>query len=447
MISGAQYLVKALQEEQVEILFNYPGAATIDIMDELYKQDQVKVILPRHEQALAHAADGYARSTGKVGVCMVTSGPGATNLVTGIATAYADSVPLVCITGQVDLGLMGNDAFQEVDTVGIVRNICKYAVTVRDRKDLGRILKEAFYIARTGRPGPVVVDIPKNIQKAMGSDEYPTEVNIRGYKPNMAVHVGQVKKACSIISKAKRPLFLLGGGVSISGANQLMMDLIEKTGIPVVTTLMGKGAVDTRHPLYLGNVGIHGGYAPNVALTDCDVMISIGTRFNDRITGKLSTFAQHCKIIHIDMDAFFAAVEIRDNPKLKGKPVIIGSDPRQTGGRGVVSTCSYEARAFGVHSAMSSKEAYERCPQAVFISGNYEKYKTVGLQIRAIFKRYTDLIEPMSIDEAYLDVTENKLGIKSAVKIARLIQEDIWQELHLTCSAGVSYNKFIAKYW
>ena len=261
--------------------------------------------MPRHEQALAHAADGYARSTGggKIGVCMVTSGPGATNLVTGIATAYADSVPLVCITGQVDLGLMGNDAFQEVDTVGIVRNICKYAVTVRDRKDLGRILKEAFYIARTGRPGPVVVDIPKNIQKAMGSDEYPTEVNIRGYKPNMAVHVGQVKKACSIISKAKRPLFLLGGGVSISGANQLMMDLIEKTGIPVVTTLMGKGAVDTRHPLYLGNVGIHGGYAPNVALTDCDVMISIGTRFNDRITGKLSTFAQHCKIIHIDVDA------------------------------------------------------------------------------------------------------------------------------------------------
>ena len=303
MISGAQYLVKALQEEQVEFLFNYPGAATIDIMDELYKQDKVKVILPRHEQALAHAADGYARSTGKIGVCMVTSGPGATNLVTGIATAYSDSVPLVCITGQVDLGLMGNDAFQEVDTVGIVRNICKYAVTVRNRKELGRILKEAFYIARTGRPGPVVVDIPKNIQKAMGSDEYPSEVNIRGYKPNTAVHVGQVKKACSVISKAKRPLFLLGGGVSISGANELMMELVNKTGIPVVTTLMGKGAVDTRHPLYLGNVGIHGGYAPNVALTDCDVMISIGTRFNDRITGKLSTFAQDCKIIHIDVDA------------------------------------------------------------------------------------------------------------------------------------------------
>lgn len=303
MISGAAYVVKALQEEKVEFLFNYPGAATIDIMDELYKQDQVKVILPRHEQALAHAADGYARSTGKVGVCMVTSGPGATNLVTGIATAYSDSVPMVCITGQVDLSLMGNDAFQEVDTVGIVRNVCKYAITVRDRKDLGRILKEAFYIARTGRPGPVVVDIPKNIQKAMGTEVYPTEVNIRGYKPNTTVHIGQVKKACSIISKAKRPLFLLGGGISISGANDLMTQLVDKTGIPVVTTLMGKGAISSRHPLYLGNVGIHGGYAPNVALTDCDVMISIGTRFNDRITGKLSTFAQNCKIVHIDVDA------------------------------------------------------------------------------------------------------------------------------------------------
>ena len=303
MISGAAYVVKALQEENVEILFNYPGAATIDIMDELYKQDQVKVILPRHEQALAHAADGYARSTGKVGVCMVTSGPGATNLVTGIATAYSDSVPMVCITGQVDLALMGNDAFQEVDTVGIVRNVSKYAVTVRDRKDLGRILKEAFYIARTGRPGPVVVDIPKNIQKAMGSDVYPDEVNIRGYKPNTTVHIGQVKKACSVIAKAKRPLFLLGGGISISGANELMTQLVDKTGIPVVTTLMGKGAISSYHPLYLGNVGIHGGYAPNVAITDCDVMISIGTRFNDRITGKLSTFAQNCKIVHIDVDA------------------------------------------------------------------------------------------------------------------------------------------------
>ncbi len=326
MISGAAYVVKALQEENVEILFNYPGAATIDIMDELYKQDQVKVILPRHEQAVAHAADGYARSTGKVGVCMVTSGPGATNLVTGIATAYSDSVPMVCITGQVDLSLMGNDAFQEVDTVGIVRNVSKYAVTVRDRKDLGRILKEAFYIARTGRPGPVLVDIPKNIQKAMGSDVYPSEVNIRGYKPNTTVHIGQVKKACSVITKAKRPLFLLGGGISISGANELMTQLVDKTDIPVVTTLMGKGAISSRHPLYLGNVGIHGGYAPNVAITDCDVMISIGTRFNDRITGKLSTFAQNCKIVHIDVDAASISKNIKvDIPIVADAKLAIGA--------------------------------------------------------------------------------------------------------------------------
>lgn len=303
MITGAKFLVKALQAEGVEKLFNYPGAATIDIMDELYQQNAIDVILPRHEQAAVHAADGYARATGKVGVCMVTSGPGATNLVTGISTANSDSVPLVCITGQVDMKLMGNDAFQEVDIVGICRNICKYAITVRDRKDLGIILKKAFYIARTGRPGPVLVDIPKNIQKDLGAEEYPESIQIRGYKPNETVHVGQIKKAVTAISHAKRPLFLIGGGVNIAGANKALTQLVDKTGIPVVTTLMGKGGISSRHPLYLGSVGIHGGYAPNCAINDADVLISVGTRFNDRITGKLETFAQHTKIIHIDVDA------------------------------------------------------------------------------------------------------------------------------------------------
>lgn len=303
MITGAKFLVKALQAEGVEKLFNYPGAATIDIMDELYQQDAIDVILPRHEQAAVHAADGYARATGKVGVCMVTSGPGATNLVTGISTANSDSVPLVCITGQVDMKLMGNDAFQEVDIVGICRNICKYAITARDRKDLGTILKKAFYIARTGRPGPVLVDIPKNIQKDLGAEDYPESIQIRGYKPNETVHVGQIKKAVTAISHAKRPLFLIGGGVNIAGANEALTQLVDKTGIPVVTTLMGKGGISSRHPLYLGSVGIHGGYAPNCAINDADVLISVGTRFNDRITGKLETFAQHTKIIHIDVDA------------------------------------------------------------------------------------------------------------------------------------------------
>lgn len=303
MITGAKFLVKALEAEGVDILFNYPGAATIDIMDDLYQQDSIHVVLPRHEQAAVHAADGYARATGKVGVCMVTSGPGATNLVTGISTANSDSVPLVCITGQVDMKLMGNDAFQEVDIVGICRNICKYAVTVRDRKELGTILKKAFYIARTGRPGPVLVDIPKNIQKELGSEDYPESIVIRGYKPNESVHIGQIKKAVTAISRAKRPLFLIGGGVNIAGANDILLQLVEKTGIPVVTTLMGKGGISSRHPLYLGSVGIHGGYAPNCAINDADVLISVGTRFNDRITGKLETFAQHTKIIHIDVDA------------------------------------------------------------------------------------------------------------------------------------------------
>lgn len=303
MITGAKFLVKALEAEGVETLFNYPGAATIDIMDDLYQQDSIHVVLPRHEQAAVHAADGYARATGKVGVCMVTSGPGATNLVTGISTANSDSVPLVCITGQVDMKLMGNDAFQEVDIVGICRNICKYAITVRDRKELGTILKKAFYIARTGRPGPVLVDIPKNIQKELGPEDYPETVTIRGYKPNESVHIGQIKKAVTAISRAKRPLFLIGGGVNIAGANDALLTLVEKTGIPVVTTLMGKGGISSRHPLYLGSVGIHGGYAPNCAINDADVLISVGTRFNDRITGKLETFARNTKIIHIDVDA------------------------------------------------------------------------------------------------------------------------------------------------
>lgn len=301
-MKGTEMIVKALQEEGVDTLFAYPGGQAIDIFDALYQQDEIEVVLPRHEQALIHAADGYARSTGKVGVCLVTSGPGATNLVTGIATANYDSVPLVCITGQVPLGLMGNDAFQEVDIVGITNSICKYAVTVRTREELPRILKEAFYIAASGRPGPVVVDIPKDIQKAERNDKYPTEVSIRGYKPSESVHIGQLKKAVGLLKKAKKPLFLLGGGVNISGANQQMRELAEMTNIPVITTIMGRGAIPTRHELYLGNIGIHGSYAANHAVSECDVLFSIGTRFNDRITGKISEFAKNAKIIHVDID-------------------------------------------------------------------------------------------------------------------------------------------------
>ena len=301
-ISGNKLLVKALKEEGVEYLFGYPGACTIDISDELYKQNDVKVILPRHEQALVHEADAYARTTGKVGVCLVTSGPGATNLVTGLATANYDSVPLVCFTGQVARHLIGNDAFQEVDIVGITRSITKYGVTVRRREDLGRIIKEAFYIARTGRPGPVLIDLPKDVMAELGSAEYPKNVNIRGYKPNTDVHIGQLKRALKLLHKAKRPLFLAGGGVVISRAHEIFREAVEKTNVPVVTTVMGKGAIPTDHPLYIGNLGMHGAYAANMAVSNCDVLFSIGTRFNDRITGKLHEFAPHAQIIHIDID-------------------------------------------------------------------------------------------------------------------------------------------------
>lgn len=301
-ISGNKLLVKALKEEGVEVLFGYPGACTIDISDELYKQSGIDIVLPRHEQALVHEADAYARTTGKVGVCLVTSGPGATNLVTGLATANYDSVPLVCFTGQVARHLIGNDAFQEVDIVGITRSITKYGITVRNREDLGRIIKEAFYIARTGRPGPVLIDLPKDVMAELGSPEYPKSVNIRGYKPNTSVHIGQLKRALKILQKAKKPLFLAGGGVNIARANEIFTKVVEKTQIPVVTTVMGRGAISTKSPYFIGNLGMHGAYAANMAVSNCDVLFSIGTRFNDRITGKLHAFAPNAQIIHIDID-------------------------------------------------------------------------------------------------------------------------------------------------
>lgn len=301
-ITGAELFVKAIIKEKVNILFGYPGGQAIDLFDALYGHLDIDVILPRHEQGLIHAADGYARSTGKVGVCLVTSGPGATNLVTGIATANYDSVPLVCFTGQVATNLIGNDAFQEVDIVGITRNICKYAVTVRNRQELGKIIKKAFYIAGTGKPGVVVVDLPKDIQRAYGDDIYPETVDIRGYKPSNTVHGGQIKKAVEALKSAKKPLFLIGGGVNIAGAGKEMRQLAELTGVPVVTTIMGKGAIPTDHPLYIGNIGIHAGYAANAAVSECDVLFSIGTRFNDRITGKTDNFAQNATLIHIDVD-------------------------------------------------------------------------------------------------------------------------------------------------
>ena len=302
-IKGAELIIKALKEENVDKIFGYPGGYDIDIFDAIYNQDDIELILPRHEQGLIHAAEGYARSTGKVGVCLVTSGPGATNLVTGIVDANYDSIPLVCFTGQVPTYVIGNDAFQEVDIVGITRGICKFSATVRKREDLGRMIKEAFYIAKSGKPGPVVLDLPSNVLKALGDDVYPQKVDIRGYKPNCKVHKGQLKRIFTLLEESKKPLLLIGGGVNISGANKELEEFVNITNIPVITTIMGKGAIPTSHPLYIGNVGMHGSYASNKAINECDVLFSIGTRFNDRITGKLSEFAPNAKIIHIDVDS------------------------------------------------------------------------------------------------------------------------------------------------
>ena len=298
-ITGADLFVKALKNEKVDVLFAYPGGQAIDLFDALYGDKEIEVILPRHEQGLIHAADGYARSTGKVGVCLVTSGPGAANLVTGIATANYDSVPLVCFTGQVPTNLIGKNAFQEVDIVRITQSIWKYAVMVQRREALAETIKKAFILARTGRPGVVVVDLPKDIQQAYGSDAYPKELGIG----DCTVYMGQINQAAELLNHAQKPVFLIGGGVNIAHANKEMTRLAELTGVPVVTTIMGKGAIPTTHSLYVGNLGIHGSYAANWAVSNCDLLFSIGTRFNDRITGKTEEFAAGAKIVHIDIDA------------------------------------------------------------------------------------------------------------------------------------------------
>ncbi len=302
-MTGNQLFVTAMKKEGVDTIFAYPGGMVVGLLDALHDCHGIDLVLPRHEQGAVHAADGYARATGKVGVCLVTSGPGATNLVTGIATANYDSVPIVCFTGQVSENLIGNDAFQEVDIVGVTRNIAKFVIMVRDRAQLAQRIKEAFYIAKSGKPGPVLVDLPTDVMAELGSTSYPTSVSIRGYKPNRGVHVGQLKKAIALVKKAKKPMFLIGGGVNIAGANEAMTQLAEKLQIPVVTTVMGRGAISTEHPLFVGDIGMHGSYAANRCANECDLMFAIGCRFGDRVTGEVKYFAPKAKLIHIDIEA------------------------------------------------------------------------------------------------------------------------------------------------
>ena len=300
-LTGAQIFFECLKAEGVEVIFGLPGGVLLDLYDEMPKHD-IRHILVRHEQGATHMADGYARATGRVGVCLVTSGPGATNTVTGIATAYMDSIPIVVFTGQVPTALIGNDAFQEADIVGITRPCTKHNYLVKDVRDLARIIREAFYLARSGRPGPILVDLPKDVINSKAEFKPPKKISLKGYKPTTEAHMGQIKRAYAAIGKAKRPVIYAGGGVIHSSAAKELKQLGENIRCPVTTTLMGLGGFPAPHELWLGMLGMHGTFRANMAVGSTDLLIAIGARFDDRVTGKLDEFAPSAKIIHIDID-------------------------------------------------------------------------------------------------------------------------------------------------
>ena len=301
-ISGAQMVIESLIAEDVSVVFGYPGGAIMNVYDEIYKQSGFEHVLARHEQAAIHAAEGYSKATGKVGVAMITSGPGFTNAVTGLADAYMDSIPMVVISGQVPMSLIGTDAFQEIDAVGISRPCTKHNYLVTDASDLPRVMKEAFYIASTGRPGPVHVDIPKDVTAQIEEFVYPDTIELETYKPTVKGNLRQIKKAVDAIAEANRPIFYLGGGVINSNAADEVRELVNMTNIPAVETLMARGTLGADNENLISMLGMHGSYAANMSMSEADLMIAIGSRFDDRVTGKLSEFAKHARIIHIDID-------------------------------------------------------------------------------------------------------------------------------------------------
>ncbi|RJO64656.1 MAG: biosynthetic-type acetolactate synthase large subunit [Candidatus Omnitrophota bacterium] len=316
-MTGAEILIESLRREGIEVIFGYPGGQVLPLFDKLYDA-QMRFILTRHEQAAAHAADGYSRATGRMGVCLATSGPGATNLTTGIATAYMDSIPMIAITGQVKTHLIGNDAFQEADVTGITRPITKHNYLVKDAKDLARIVREAFHVASTGRPGPVLIDIPVDVQQKDVEFVWPEEVNIRGYKPNYYGHPGQIKKAAKLIASCKKPILYVGGGVITSDASQALKELAEKMNAPVTWTLMGIGCFPSTHELSLGMLGMHGTAYANHAIMESDLIIAVGARFDDRVTGRIDAFAPYAKVIHIDIDPSSISKNIKVNIPIVG---------------------------------------------------------------------------------------------------------------------------------
>ncbi|MHB8125154.1 MAG: biosynthetic-type acetolactate synthase large subunit [Desulfitobacteriaceae bacterium] len=301
IMTGAEAIIESLKKEMVDIVYGYPGGAVLTLYDALYKAN-FNHILTKHEQGAVHAADGYARATGKVGVCIATSGPGATNLVTGIATAYMDSIPLVAITGQVAVSLIGRDSFQEADICGITTPVTKHNYLVKKVQDLPRVIKEAFYIARTGRPGPVVIDVAKDVFAATLDYQYPETVKLRGYRPLFEGDMEIIDRVLEEMKIAKKPLIFVGGGVNLADSAQVLRDLVSQTGFPVISTLMGLGCLPSDHPQHFGMVGMHGTYAANMAMTECDLLLGIGVRFDDRVTGLIADFASKAKVVHFDID-------------------------------------------------------------------------------------------------------------------------------------------------
>ena len=325
-MTGAEMLLECLKKERVSQIFGYPGGVVLPVFDALYKDPSLSVVLTRHEQGAVHAAEGYARTTGEVGVVLVTSGPGATNTVTGLADANMDSIPLVVITGQVPTKMIGNDAFQEADIVGISRSCTKHNFLVRSISELPRIVKEAFYIARSGRPGPVLVDIPKDVITDRGDFRYPETLTLRGYNPTVQGNRWQIRKAAQLMAKAKKPVLYVGGGVIASDSHEELSELVSLSRIPVTLTLMGLGAFPGTHPLFMGMLGMHGTYAANMAVHHCDLLIAVGARFDDRVTGKIAEFSPHSKVIHIDIDPTSIRKNFRVDVPVVGDARLILSD-------------------------------------------------------------------------------------------------------------------------
>ena len=392
-VTGAQAIVKCLEEQGVEVIFGFPGGVIIDLFDEL-EQSSITNVLVRHEQAAVHAADAYGRVKGDVGVALVTSGPGATNTVTGIASAYCDSIPMVVFTGQVPTGLIGNDAFQEVDIIGITRPCTKHNYLVKDPKDLAETIREAFYVARTGRPGPVLIDLPKDVVISKANFPEPKPVKMQTYRPTYEPHPGQIAKACKQILKAKKPVIYAGGGVILSDSNEELTELASKLNIPVAMTLMGLGGFPGTHKLSMGMLGMHGTYYANMAVSQCDLLIAVGSRFDDRVTGKIDEFAPYAKIIHIDIDPTSISKNVKvDIP--------------------IVADCKYALTAmnrwFDVQEDFNAKDQGEKLEPWLDDINNWKRKHPLG------FVEEGDIIKPQFVVQKLHEMTNGEAIISTEV--------------------------------